>query len=150
MVDRFERFSYAIFDISRSWHKIASDVMEEYGLRGAHSVYLTALSRYPEGLTSPMLCKICGKDKADVSRAMNLMEEKGLVVKQGSNQNKYNGVFSLTELGVSVFETVRKKIDLAVSLAGGTLTESDRTVFYECLENIAENLRKISTVGLNG
>ncbi len=147
MVERFERFSYAIFDISRSWHKIATDVMEEYGLKGAHSVYLTALCRYPEGLTSPMLCKICGKDKADVSRAMNIMAAKGLVIKSGSNQNKYNGVFNLTELGIKVADTVRSKINLAVESGGGSLSANDREIFYSCLEVIAENLRQLSADG---
>ena len=148
MVERFERFSYAIFDITRSWHKIASDVMEKHGLKGSHSVYLAALSRSSEGLTSPMLCKLCGKDKADVSRAMSLMEEKGFVVKCGSNRNKYNGIYSLTDIGREVADIVRGKIDLAVSRGGSSLIEENRAIFYDCLEAIAENLRELSASGI--
>ena len=33
MVDRFERFSFAISEISRCWHKIAAEEMEAYGLK---------------------------------------------------------------------------------------------------------------------
>ena len=32
MIERFERFSYAISEISRYWHKITSDEMERFGL----------------------------------------------------------------------------------------------------------------------
>ena len=32
MISRFERFSTIIAAISRCWHKIAADAMEEYGL----------------------------------------------------------------------------------------------------------------------
>ena len=89
MVDRFERFSFAISEISRYWHKITAEEMEKYGLKGPHSVYLTAMYRYPDGITAPQLCELCGKDKSDVSRAMSLMERKGLVRKEGIYQNCY-------------------------------------------------------------
>ena len=55
MVDRFERFSFAVFEISRYWHKITANEMEKYGLKGPHSVYLTAMYRYPDGITAPQL-----------------------------------------------------------------------------------------------
>ena len=33
MVERFERFSLAIFEISRYWHKLAAEEMSAYGLK---------------------------------------------------------------------------------------------------------------------
>ena len=45
MVERFARFSLAIFEISRCWHKLAAEEMAAYGLRGAHAIYLTAMYR---------------------------------------------------------------------------------------------------------
>ena len=97
MVDRFERFSFAISEISRYWHKITADEMEKHGLKGPHSVYLTTMYRYPDGVTAPQLCELCGKDKSDVSRTMSLMEQKGLVRIEGIYHNRYGGVFKLTE-----------------------------------------------------
>ena len=82
MVERFERFSLAISEISRCWHRIANEVMKQYGLKGAYSVYFTTMSRFPEGLTATQLVEICGRDKADVSRAMAAMEEKNLVCRK--------------------------------------------------------------------
>ena len=63
MVDRFERFSLAIFEISRCWHKLAAEEMAKYNLKGPHAMYLTTLCKYPEGITAPMICQYCGKDK---------------------------------------------------------------------------------------
>ncbi len=37
MVDRFEKFSLAISEISKYWHKLATEEMEKYGLRSSHS-----------------------------------------------------------------------------------------------------------------
>ena len=74
MVDRFERFSLAISEINRYWHRLTTQEMEPYGLKGAHCMYLLALARHPEGITAPRLCEACDKDKADVELDyMNLL-----------------------------------------------------------------------------
>ena len=77
MVDRFERFSLAMFEISKYWHKLAAEEMEKYGLKGTHSVYILTMAKSPEGITAPQLCEQCGRDKADVSRMMSILEKRG-------------------------------------------------------------------------
>ena len=148
MVARFERFSYAISEISRHWHKISSDEMERYGLKGPHSVYLIAMSRFPDGATAKELCEYCGKDKSDVSRMISILEKKGLVVKQGVHQNNYKGVWKLTDEGRRAAFEVGERARLAVDIAGAELSDSDREIFYRAMETIALKLREISENGL--
>lgn len=148
MVDRFERFSLAISEISRYWHKIAGDEMQRYGLKGPHATYLVTISRYEDGLTSSQLCELCGKDKSDVSRMMSIMEQKGLVQKESSSQSGYRGRFVLTEAGAEAAEHVCRRASLAVELAGKNLTAENRAVFYDVLEQIAGNLKELSKKGL--
>ena len=148
MVERFEKFSFLISEASRYWHKIASDEMEKYGLKGPHSVYLITMYRYPEGLTSPQLCELCGKDKSDVSRMMSIMEKKGLVKKEGVNQNLYRGVLKLTRKGIDAAEHLTKRVNLAVEIAGGEVSDEKRDIFYDVFEIISTNLRNISKEGL--
>ena len=74
-MERFERFSFAISEISRYWHKLTAEEMEKYGLKGTHSVYLLTMYRYPDGITATQLCELCSKDKSDVSRMMSIMEQ---------------------------------------------------------------------------
>ena len=148
MVDRFERFSYSITEISRHWHKLTSDEMARYGLKGTHSIYLLTLRRYAEGLTAPQLCEICDRDKADVSRMMAIMEEKGLVRKECSGTSKYRGIFKLTESGIAAAEHVRNRACVAVDLAGKDLTEEERNVFYHAMDAILQQLRILSKDGI--
>ena len=148
MVDRFERFSFAIFEISRYWHKLAAEEMAKYGLKGPHATYLTTLYRYEEGVTAPQLCELCGKDKSDVSRMISILEEKGLVTKEGVNQSLYRGLLKLTEEGKAAAEHVCKRASLAVELAVKDLSEEAREVFYAALDSIISNLREISKEGL--
>ena len=148
MIDRFERFSVVISEISRYWHKITAAEMEKYGLKGAHSIYLTAMARFPEGITANQIGELCCKDKSDVSRMMSIMEKKGLVTKEGIHQNLYKGVFRLTDEGKAAAEYVNRRASLAVSLAGKDLTDETRAVLYHALESIAGNLQEISENGL--
>ena len=148
MIDRFERFSLAISEISRYWHKITADEMQKYGLKGSHSVYLVTLNKYPEGLTAPQLCRICGRDKADASRAMAIMEQKKLVYKEGVNRRIYGGAFKLTDEGKAAAKYVCERASLAVKLAGDELGEEKRAVFYQSLEHITEKLKMLSEDGI--
>lgn len=148
MIDRFERFSVAISDISRYWHKLATEEMQRYGLKGSHAIYLTTLYRFAEGVTAPQLGELCGKDKADVSRMMTIMEDKGLVTKQGDNRKLYRGLLKLTAEGRRAAEHVRERARLAVECGGKGLDEAERATFYSVLEIIAGNLRELSRAGL--
>lgn len=144
MINRFEHFSLAISEINRYWHQIATTELERYGLKGSHATYLTAMSRYENGITAPQLCEFYGKDKSDVSRMMNILIKKGLVVKEGG----YNGVFVLTEEGKEAAAQICRRAELAVELAGHTLSEENRIIFYNALDSIVMKLRQISENGL--
>lgn len=148
MVDRFERFSLAVFEISKHWHKLTSEELEVYGLKGPHSMYLIAMHQRPEGVTASQLCELCGRDKADVSRMMSIMEEKGLVIRENPNQSQYKGLFKLTAAGKSAADYACARAQLAVELACAGIDEPTIKIFYETLSKIALNLRRISKEGL--
>lgn len=146
MVDRFRRFSLSLFEISRCWHKLAAEEMSKYGLKGPYAIYLVVLQHNPEGLTAARLCELCGRDKADVSRCLSAMQEKGLVVREKGNS--YRAKILLTELGIQAAEHVCRRASVAVELAGKDVSDEDRAVFYQSLTSITENLRTLSRQGL--
>ena len=91
MLNRFARFSLAISEIDRCWHKLAAEEMAKYDLNSPHAVYLTTLYNFEEGITATKLGELCCKNKADVSRMVSILEKKGLVRKEavGSNLMKH-------------------------------------------------------------
>lgn len=145
MIERFEKFSMVISDINRYWHKIASDEMEQYGLKGPYAIYLAAMHRYPQGLPAVRLCELCNRNKADVSRAMADMEKKGLVRREGSS---YRALLILTEEGISAAKHVADRASKAVERGSKGLSDEHRAIFYETLDLIAANLKEISQEGL--
>ena len=148
MVGRFERFSYAISEISRLWHRIAGEEMGKYGLKGAYSVYFTTLYRHPNGLTAAQLVDLCSRDKADVSRAMSLLEGKGLVCRADPEGKAYRAMLILTEEGRQIASQINTRAEAAVELASFGLPEEKREIFYEALELITANLQKLSRDGI--
>ena len=50
MLNRCARFSLAIAEIDRCWHKLAAEEKAKYDLHSPHAVYLNTLYQYPEGI----------------------------------------------------------------------------------------------------
>lgn len=148
MLDRFERFSLAISEISRYWHKLATEELTKYGLKGPHAIYLTTMYKYPDGITVPQLCEVCGKDKSDASRMIAILEEKGLVQKQVVDGSSYRGLLLLTDEGKLAAELVCNRASRVVEMAGKDLTDETREIFYKSLESITANLRELTKEGI--
>lgn len=148
MLNRFERFSLAISEIDRCWHKLAADEMAKYDLNSPHAVYLNALYRNEEGITSAKLAELCCKNKADVSRMVSILEQKGLVTRENIGSNRYRALIKLTEEGKKAAMHVQERAALAVELAGAGLSDEQREIFYNALELITSNLQTLSKEGL--
>ena len=130
MLNRFARFSLAISEIDRCWHKLAAEEMAKYDLNSPHAVYLTTLYNFPEGITAAKLGELCCKNKADVSRMVTILEKKGLVRKEAVGGNLYRAKLLLTDDGKLAAEHVQGRAALAVELAGSGMTDAERETFY--------------------
>ena len=145
MLDRFERFSFSIMCVTRYWHKIVTDEMEKHGLKGPYAIYLLALHRNREGITSIKLAELCGKDKSDASRTISEMEKAGLVYKEG---NRYRALIRLTHEGKEFADRICERAAIAVEIAGRDLTDENRKIFYSALDSISANLQVLSEDGI--
>ena len=148
MIGRFEVFSLSLSQILSDWNKIATEEMKKYDLKGSYVVYLIALYKHTEGLTAANLCELCGKDKAEVSRAISAMEKKNMISRVNTTVNGYRANITLTEQGRIATAALRERIKLAVSKGGEGLSDEQIENFYVSLEIISNNLRKISKEGL--
>lgn len=148
MIRRFERFLQSISEIEYSVHRIASDQLAAFGLKGSYATYLTTLSRYPDGISSAKLGELCRRDKSDVSRAVSALEKQGFVRREGGSAGQYRARLILTEAGLAMSDSVCRSASLAVELAGAGLTDEQRAEFQNALDLIAENLKKLGKEGL--
>ena len=148
MIGRFEKFTFAISELSRYWHKIASDEMAAYGLKGPYAVYLVTMQRHPDGITAARLCELCEKNKADVSRTMADLEDKGMICRKTDGGNLYRALLVLTDKGKESATHIKALAEKAVEIGGKGLTDEQRETFYHALEVISSNLKEVSREGL--
>jgi len=140
-MDRFERFTLSIFGIARHWNKIATEEMRPYGMKGAYALYLVVLLNADEEPTAARLAEMVQRDKADVSRAIDVLQKKGIVEPHG--KSRYRAPILLTEEGRALAAQVERKAGQALAIAGQGLTAEMRQAMYRALEIISENLKEI-------
>ena len=145
MVGRFEVFTLALNEMTYSWNKIATEELKPYGLKGACIIYLIALYKVPQGLTAANLCEMCNRDKAEVSRAIKALEEKGFVVRKNTTVSSYRANITLTDEGRKITCELRERIKQLVEYGGMGLSEEQRETFYDVLAKISCNLKSIAS-----
>ncbi|MGI6280484.1 MAG: MarR family winged helix-turn-helix transcriptional regulator [Acutalibacteraceae bacterium] len=145
-MNRFERFSSTVFNICRYWNKIAAEEMNKHDLKAAYALYLVTMLNHGEPITSAKLCELCGRDKADVSRAVATFEKRGLVVRSGDKN--YRAILELTPQGKEIAKQLNSRATLALKMAGEGINEEGRENLYTCLDLISNNLKEISEKGL--
>lgn len=150
MLRRFEQFCNSTFSIYRSVLKIERAEMEKFGLKGPHAQCLLAMARYPDGVTAAQLCIHCDRDKAAISRTVAELEAAEMLTRQCEGKNHYRAQLKLTDKGLEAATRVAERAKYAVEQAGSGLTDEQRTVFYDAMSLIADNLQNISEEGLHG
>lgn len=137
MIQRFESFVTGITVCYKYIQRIKTMEMTEFGLKGTHVMCLFFLHR-SGALTAAQLSQLCAEDKAATSRNLAVLQSKGFIE---SDAKKYRAQIRLTESGLQVARQVDELIEQWVGFGGDGLTEEERTVFYQALERISENLR---------
>ena len=142
MQGRFEAFTVLITAINRSIRKIKTEEMAEFALKSPHVSCLYYLYS-AESLTATRLCEICGEDKAAISRSLEHLEKNGLISCHSDTKKRYKSALTLTEKGKEVGKRIAEKIDGILQKAGEGLSEEHRSIMYQSLALVSENLQKL-------
>ena len=142
MKERFKTFTVLITSIGRSIHKIKSEEMAEFDLKSSHVSCLYYLYK-ERSLIAKELCDICGEDKANISRSLKYLEERGYLVCNSRTEKRYQSPITLTEQGKEIGARIAAKIDKVLEIASDGLSEEDREIMYRSLLLICDNLRRV-------
>lgn len=142
MEERFQAFTVLITGISRSIHRIKTEEMSEFELRSSHVSCLYYL--YKKGsLTAREICDLCEEDKANISRAVKFLEEKGYVFCESEEKKRYQSPLCLTDSGKEIGKAIVEKIDRVLDVASRGLTDEERAVMYKGLAAVNKNLNEL-------
>ncbi|MBO5712365.1 MAG: winged helix-turn-helix transcriptional regulator [Acholeplasmatales bacterium] len=146
MKQRYQDFTVLITKISRSIKRIKTFEMEEINLKSPHVSCIYYLYR-EGGLTAKELCDICEEDKAQISRAIDYLEENEYVYCVENSKKRYKTQLFLTDKGMDAGKFVASKIDNILLCIDEVLKEEERQSMYNSLSKISNCLEDICKKG---
>ena len=138
--DNFERFAQMLSTASKSIFRLKSRCMSKYGLSSTHTLCLRSLYENSEGMTKSEIAEFCDIDKAQITRIMSELVDKGYVVADKS-MRAYNRKFLLTQEGLRITEEINGTVETVVKYVNQDIPREDIEHFYAVFEAINEKLK---------
>ncbi len=135
MRDSYSLFTKLIASINRKIHRLEVEVMARFDLKRSHLSCIYYIHR-EESVTPAELCKLCGEDKANISRALKQLEDEGYVTRAPRKTPRSRVYMTLTEKGAEIGGMLRDEVDRVVELASGAIEKEDIRAMYRVLEAI--------------
>lgn len=110
--------------------------LEKLGITHGHFITLLYISEN-EGLTQAQLAETHRKDRNIVSRNIDVLEEKGFVIRKRGITDRRSFTIHLTNLGHSVVSTHKDLIKESEQEALRNLSKDEISLFYSLLNKIA-------------
>lgn len=110
--------------------------LEKLGITHGHFITLLYISEN-EGVTQAQLSEIHRKDRNIVSRNIDVLEEKGFVIRKRGIVDRRSFTIHLTDLGHSVISTHKNLIKESEQEALSNLSKDEIAIFYSLLTKIA-------------
>ena len=140
--DRFDSFNHLISSSAKSIQRMKVMGMIPYGLTGAHTLCLRHLYNNPEGLTRTKIVRLCGIDKAQVSRVINDLCSKGYVIETENENINYRKRLKLTPMGKDTTAQINDVILDLSEFVSKDIPEEDIAVFYKTFDVICNRLKE--------
>ena len=144
--DRYEAFNNLIYAALKSMQKIKHKGMLPYGLSSTHTICIRRLYENQSGVTRAQLAKLCMIDKAQISRIVTELEEKGYLSESGESKANYRAKLILTEEGIKTAAEINEIVLKINKFVSGEIPEENINIFYDTLQQICDNLKKAESL----
>ena len=142
--DKFREFSALVARADKALLRAKAEYVRPFGLRGVHVSCLLALLNAGEGLTASELSARCEVDRAQISRVLSELTERGLVGGTDSDgRRRYRGSLCLTEEGRRTATAMIGIVDDKLEQVASGLDAKELETFYSVFRTIVERLEKI-------
>lgn len=124
--------------ILKKLHSFADPVLEKYGLSRIHVHYFVALDDCEKSISAKELSEKLSVDKANTSRAINELIERGFVVKDSEDQK--STPLRLTEQGSLVAKEIKAHNASEMRNMLSVLNTEEKMMLKSILTKISENI----------
>ncbi len=138
------RFTVLVNSATKSIQRLENRKMERFGLGSTHTRCLYLLLRAgKKGLTQTELCTLENTDKAQISRVVRELTEKGYAAAVPSEEGtaKYRRRYQLTVRGREVATEINQMIDEVVQFVREPISEEETEQFIRIMRVICDRLK---------
>ena len=138
-----ELLGYLVYDAQRSISRSLEVTLKPYDITNGQWNLINQLDR-AGGLSQKDLAHITKKEQATITRYLDTLERKGLVVRTRHQTDRRSHVVNITDKARKLIETVTPvTIDVANRLIEG-IDQADINQFVATLDALKENARTIA------
>ena len=139
MADKFVTFMGRVTGITKSIRRLISEVVALYGIKRAYAIPVYFL--YKNGpLSAARLSRLCGEDKANLSRTLRSLEADGYVVMEERGSSRARPRIALSPEGERIGRLLTEKSSELVALATDAISPEEISAMHAVLHRIDENL----------
>ena len=143
--NRFELFCSLTGSAAKSIARLKAARMDAFDLSAAHTQCLCLLHEaMPEGLTQAELSRRIGMDRAQVSRVLRALRERGYLPNEP--QTGYKRRYALTAAGMAAANAVQSIVAQVHAYVSEGIPREDLLCFYRTFERIALRLESAVTL----
>jgi DNA-binding MarR family transcriptional regulator len=136
----FDYFPVLFSKVKKYIQKRNMELLAPHGLSSLHAMYLMSLFKHPEGMTRNDLNDILGVNKANTSRAVNDLIDKGYATLEDCPRN---AKIIISDKGMELAKLIKNNTRSMREKFLGVLTDEEKQV----IRNV---LRKMLEVNLEG
>ena len=141
--NRFEIFSTSVSQLIKSVQSLKSKKMAQYGLKGTNALCLCQILESGSGLTATELARQGEIDKAQVSRCVAELMERGFVYRDDRDGRRYKQKYRLTPEGLVVATDIHNTVDDIQKTIHKDVTPEELDAFYRTLYKLCENFNEL-------
>lgn len=140
MVKKEEQTCFPIWfaKIRKAIQRRQLEILKPYGLSSIHAMYLTMLLNNEDGMTLRELNERMFVDKANTSRAIATLEEKGYVERDENGSSKLKYRIKLTHEGAKVAQVVADDMKVVHGILHGTMTEDEILIIRNVMLKVSK------------
>ena len=141
--DRFEIFSSSVMQLVKSVQALKARKMAEYDLKGTNAICLCRVLESENGLTATELASVCEIDKAQISRSMGELVEKGFVLKEAEGEKRYKQKYRLTPVGRRAALDINRSFAEIEETVSQNISPASLDHFYHTLYRLCDNFEAL-------
>ena len=143
----FEMFSADIVKLIKCIQTLKSEKMTEYDLKGTTARCLCQIYASKVGMNAGELAAAGEIDKAQVSRCMAALTEKGLAYRETKDNHQYRQKYCLTETGELVARDIVESTTRIQRAVRHNIPAEDMETFYRVLHLLCQNYTDVLANG---